>query len=233
VLRNRNGDATGTSSSRRYRPPVVRTRSRSHNSRLALAALGLLAVLVALSGGPSSGPVAEAAPGRDPIRSVDFADVSQPGSACRQGLSITPPKRIAVDAGKSGLLDLGRLTRLEVDRAVTYGDLDGDGHAEAVVHAVCTFGANGAQDTVQVWRMDGSDPVLVASLSEPPAKVTGPFPPAVKRITVANARMSVTWTHYAGTDPNCCPSRQTVIRYRLDDGALRQVGKPVTTDATG
>lgn len=233
VLRNRNSHATDPSSPARYRPPVVRTRSRSHNSRLALVALGLLAVLVALAGGPSSSPVAGAAPGRQPIRSVDFADVAQPGSACRRGLSITPPKRIAVDAGRSGLLDLGRLTRLEVDKAVRYGDLDGNGADEAVVHAVCTFGANGTQDTVQVWHMNGGAPALVATVNSPSAKVTGPFPPAVKSITVTNARVAVTWTHFTATDPHCCPSRQTVVRYRLDHGALRQVGKPVTTTAAG
>lgn len=231
MLRNRNKDATGPSSSGRYLPPVVRTRSRSHNSRLALAALGLLAVLVALASGPSSSPVASAAPGRDPIRGVNFADVSQPGSACRKGLSITPPKRIAVAAGQSGLLDLGRLTRLEVDKNVAYGDLDGDGAAEAVVHAVCSFGANGAQDTVQVWRMDGGDPALVATVNAPSTKVTGPFPASVKSIAVAGGRVTVTWTHFAAADPHCCPSQQTVIRYRLDDGALRAVGKPTTSTA--
>jgi hypothetical protein len=212
----------------------VRTRSRSHNSRVALLLLGLLVVLVALSGGAQDdgAEASVAAPGGDPVRNVDFSSLSQPGSACAEGLRIAPPRRISVDEGESGLLDLGRLTRLEVDDTVVYGDLDGDGSDEAVVHAVCSYGANGAQDTIQVWSVDDEDdPVLVDSLPEPPARVTGPLPPAVKDIAVDDAELVVTWTHYGDDDPNCCPSQQTALRYELDDDALDQVGRAVTTDA--
>jgi len=207
----------------------VRTRSRSHSSRLALAALGVLAGLVALAGGADATPRTPAAPAADPIRAIDFADVSQPGSACSEGLRVAPPKRIAVDRGSSALLDLGRLTRLEVDDKVAYGDLDGDGADEAVVHAVCTFGANGAEDTLAVWAMEDGDPVVVDTLAEPSTRLTGPFPPAVKKVAVADDEVAVTWTHYAADDPNCCPSQQTVLRYQLDDGSLRQVGRAATT----
>ncbi len=196
--------------------------------------LGLAATVAALTNGSQSPTAAGAAPAAgSPIRYVDFADVAQPGSACAQGLSITPPKHIAVAAGASGLLDLGRLTRLQVDRNVAYGDLNGDGHDEAVVHAVCTFGANGAEDSVQVWAMKGGTPALVDTVAEPSAKVTGPLPPAVKKVGVAGNRVVVTWTSYAADDPNCCPSRQTVLHYRLSDGALHQSGRPVTTALAG
>ena len=212
----------------------MRARSRSHNSRVALLLLGVLATLLALSGGAqqNGADAAEAAPVGDPVRDVDFSSVAQPGTACAEGLRITPPRHISVNQGRSGLLDLGRLTRLEVDGAVVYGDLNGDGSDEAVVHAVCTFGANGAQDTIQVWSVDSDDdPVLVDSLSEPPARVTGPFPPAVKDIAVRNGQLVVTWTHYRDGDPNCCPSQKTVLRYELDDGALSQVGRAATSDS--
>jgi hypothetical protein len=212
----------------------VRARSRSHNSRVALLLLGVLATLVALSGGAqqNGAGAAEAAAAGDPVRDVDFSSVAQPGTACAEGLRITPPRRISVNQGRSGLLDLGRLTRLEIDGAVVYGDLNGDGSDEAVVHALCTFGANGAQDTIQVWSVNSDDdPVLVDSLSEPPARVTGPFPPAVKDIAVRNGQLLVTWTHYRDGDPNCCASQQTVLRYELDDGALDQVGRAATSDS--
>ena len=232
--RDLNTDATSPSSGTRYRPPVVRTRSRSHNSRVALLFLGLLATLVALSGGAQDdgAEAAAAAPGVDPVRSVDFSSLAQPGSACAEGLRITPPRRISVDEGESRLLDLGRLTRLEVDSNVVYADLDGDGSDEAVVHALCTYGANGAQDTIQVWAVNADDdPVLVDSLSEPPARVTGPLPPAVKDVAVDDGELVVTWTHYRNNDANCCPSQQTALRYTLDHDALDQVGRPVTSNA--
>jgi len=211
----------------------VRTRSRSHNSRIALLILGLLATLVALSGGAQDdGAEAAAAPGRDPVRDVDFSSVAQPGSTCAEGLRIAPPRRISVDEGESGLLDLGRLTRLEVDDTIVYDDLDGDGSDEAVVHALCRYGANGAQDTIQVWAVNADDePVLLDSLSEPPARVTGPLPPAVKSIKVDDGDLVVTWTHYKNDDPNCCPSQLTSLRYQLDDDSLKQVGRPATSDA--
>ena len=210
----------------------MRTPSRSHNSRLALAALGVLAALVALSGGAQgtagAGPTAPA-PIDDTIRDVDFATVAQPGTTCADGLRIAPPRRIAVDRGQSGLLDLGRLTRLEVDDDVAYGDLDGDGAEEAVVHTVCAYGANGAQDTVQVWAVDDGEPVLVDTLGEPSTRVTGPKPPALVDAAVEDGELTLTWTHYAEDDPNCCPSGETSLRYELDDGALDQVGRAVNT----
>jgi hypothetical protein len=212
----------------------VRTRSRSHNPRVVLLLLGLLATLVALSGGAQDdgAEAAGAAPVGDPVRHVDFSSLAQPGSACADGLRITPPRRISVDEGESRLLDLGRLTRLQVDDTVVYGDLDSDGSDEAVVHAVCSYGANGAQDTIQVWSVDGDDdPVLVDSLSEPPVRVTGPLPPALKDVAVDDGELVVTWTHYRDDDPNCCPSQQTVLRYSLDDDALDQVGRAATSDA--
>jgi len=214
----------------------VPTPTRSHNSRLALVALGVLAALVALSGGASgtagAGPVAPA-PVEDTVRDVDFSGLAQPGTTCAEGLRIAPPRRIAVDEGESGLLDLGRLTRLEVDHDVEYGDLDGDGAEEAVVHTVCAYGANGAQDTVQVWAVDDDEPVLVDTLGEPSTRVTGPLPPALVDAAVDDGELVLTWTHYGEDDPNCCPGGKTALRYELDDGALDQVGRAVTTTTSG
>jgi hypothetical protein len=157
--------------------------------------------------------------------------VSQPGTACAEGLRVTPPRRIAVARGESAVLDLGRLTRLEVDSDVAYGDLDADGADEAAVHVICTFGANGADDSVQVWSLRNGTPAIVDTIAEPPARLAGSFPPAVKKVAISDGDVVVTWTHYADDDPNCCPSQETVLRYQLDDGSLRQVGRAVTTAA--
>jgi hypothetical protein len=214
----------------------VPTPTRSHNSRLALVALGVLAALVALSGGASgtagAGPAAHTSVD-DTVRDVDFSGLAQPGTTCAEGLRIAPPRRIAVDEGESGLLDLGRLTRLEVDDDVAYGDLDGDGAEEAVVHTVCAYGANGAQDTVQVWAIDDNEPVLVDTLGEPSTRVTGPLPPALVDAAVDDGELVLTWTRYGEDDPNCCPGGETALRYELDDGALDQVGRAVTTATAG
>ena len=103
----------------------------------------------------TTGSVAADAP--TDIRAVDFGEVAPPGSACAEGLRFTPPAAIPVARGRSPVLDIGRFTRLEVDPDVAYGDLDGDGNDEAVVHVVCTYGANGAEDTVHVWTQTPAD----------------------------------------------------------------------------
>jgi LppP/LprE lipoprotein len=214
----------------------VRSNSRSRASWLALAGLGLAAaVFAASSGGRSSqsadasvaGSVAAAAP--TDIRAVDFGEVAPPGSACAEGLRFTPPAAIPVARGRSPVLDIGRVTRLEVDPNVAYGDLDGDGRDEAVVHVVCTYGANGAEDTVHVWaQARAGRTVHVASLTEPPRSITGPLPPAVEDVAVDGRQVEVTWTQYVAGDRNCCPSRLTTVTYELDGAGLDRVGRPVT-----
>ena len=189
----------------------MRSNSRSRASWLALAGLGLAA----------------AAP--TDIRAVDFGEVAPPGSACAEGLRFTPPAAIPVARGRSPVLDIGRVTRLEVDPNVAYGDLDGDGRDEAVVHVVCTYGANGAEDTVHVWaQARAGRTVHVASLTEPPRSITGPLPPAVEDVAVDGRQVEVTWTQYVAGDRNCCPSRLTTVTYELDGAGLDRVGRPVT-----
>ncbi len=216
----------------------MRGTSRSRASWLGLAGLGFAAAVFAGSSGGRSSQVADASPtgpvtadALADIRAVDFGEVAPPGSACAEGLRFTPPAAIPVANGRSTVLDIGRYTRLEVDPNVAYGDLDGDGDDEAVVHVVCGYGANGAEDTVHVWTQRGGRTVHVASLTEPPRSVTGPLRPALDDIAVDGRRIEVTWTRYADDDPNCCPSELTTVTYELDGGTLDRVGRPVTRGA--
>ncbi len=212
----------------------MRTRSRSQTSGLTLAALGLMAGVVALSSGPRATPPVEAAPAADvpssAIRQIDFAESAQPGSTCSQGLADAVPAAITLDRGASDMLDPRTFTRLEVDTGIAYGDLDGDGRDEAVVHAVCHYGANGAQDTVQVWTMSRGQRQLVDAISAAPGAVASAseFPPAVLGVAVADGEVVVTFSSYADDDPHCCPSQQSEVRYQLDGGDLETVGRPVT-----
>lgn len=176
------------------------------------------------------GPAA-AAP--DAIRLLDFGEIDQAGSACDAGPTSTVPRVISVADGESEVLDEDTFTRLEVDGDVAYGDVDGDGRDEAVVHAVCAFGANGAQDNVQVWDLETGSAEVKATLGEPPASVTGPLPPAVRDVAVdPDGTVAVTWTHYADDDPNCCPSLETTLRYLVTGSQVTQVGDPDTAPAS-
>lgn len=168
----------------------------------------------------------------DAIRLLDFDEIDQAGGTCDDGLSGAVPRVISVDEGESEVLDEDTFTRLEVDGDVTYGDIDGDTRDEAVVHTVCQYGANGAQDSIQVWDLDTGSAEVQASLGEPPASVTGPLPPAVKSVAIEDdGTVAVTWTHYADTDPNCCPSLETTLRYLVTGSQVTQVGAPDTDPA--
>jgi hypothetical protein len=216
----------------------VRTRSRFQTSGLTLAGLGLMAGLVALASDPRATQPVEAAPVADApagftIRDVDFSQAAQPGSTCDDGLADAVPAAITLTRGASDLLDPRSVTRLEVDRAVGYGDLDGDGREEAVVHAVCHYGANGAQDTVQVWTAARGQRRLLDTLTGAPEAVAdaSAFPPAVVAVAVRGDEVLVTFTSYGDDDPHCCPSKQTEVRYQLDGGDLEPVGRPRTAPA--
>ena len=214
----------------------MRTRSRSHNSRRALAALGVMAALVALAGDPEPAQPADAAVGdgapADPadVRGIDFTALAQPGSACTDAVSGAPPQLIGVTGGASEVIDEQSFARLEIDGEVLYADLDDDGDDEAVVHAQCAYGANGVQDTVQVWALNGRLPILIDTITGPPAEVAedSALPPAVRDVAVDGDELLVTFTHYGDDDPNCCPSEQTVVTYELRDG-LAPVGDPATS----
>jgi hypothetical protein len=168
-----------------------------------------------------------AASGAEGIRAVDFGDVAQPGSACSDGLRFAPPSAIDVSGGVSQVLDLARLTQLTVDPEVTYGDLDGDGAEEAVVHVTCAYGANGSIDSLHVWDVDGDRLVHVAGLDEPGASASGGRPPAVEDVSASDDGVTVTWSHYADGDANCCPSEQARLTYTLDGNRLEAQGEPV------
>lgn len=176
------------------------------------------------------GPAA-AAP--DAIRLLDFGEIDQAGTTCADGPDVSVPRVISVADGESEVLDEDTFTRIEIDGDVAYGDVDGDGRDEAVVHTVCAFGANGAEDNVQVWDLETGTAEVKASLGEPPASVTGPLPPTVKEVAVEDdGTIAVTWTHYAADDPNCCPSLESTLRYLVTGSQVTEVGAPDTAPAS-
>lgn len=217
---------------------------------IALAGAGLALVFVArgAEGGtsgdiavndPNAQDIAEpnlsvgSAAGPDAIRLLNFSEIDQSGGTCDDAITGTVPRTIRVSEGESNVIDEDFFTQLEVDGDVVYGDLNGDGLDEAVVHTVCEYGANGAQDTIQVWGLETGSAEVRASVGEPPESVSGPLPPAVKDVAVDDdGTLAVTWTHYDADDPNCCPSQETTVRYLVTGSKVTPVGDPVTRPAT-
>jgi len=166
--------------------------------------------------------------GDQAVRLLDFGDIAQPGASCGEGLAGEEPGTIAVEGGQSGLLDDDRFARLSVDGTVAYGDLDRDGTDEAVVHAVCSYGANGTEDTVEVWDVDSGRPEATASLAEAPESIQSRFPPTVGAVGIEGDDIVVTWDSYSATAAHCCSDQQTQVRYQLIDGDLVITGSSAT-----
>jgi hypothetical protein len=162
--------------------------------------------------------------GDQAVRLIDFGEVDQPGAACSAGLAGEAPALIPVEGGASQVLDPGSFARLEVEGAVAYGDLDGDGGEEALVHAVCAFGANGQADTIQVWDLGSGRPEATASLAEPPASIQSRFPPTVGDVTIEDGAVVVTWDSYSAGAPHCCADQHSQVRYQLVNGELLVTG---------
>lgn len=228
--RDRNPDATKPSHDVRYRPPVVRTPSRPRRSTFTLATLGTLAAAVALAGSADTSRPASAAPadgGADAVHGLDFTGVAQPGVTCADAVEGDTPRVIGVAGGASAVLDHVTLARLTVHPDVLYADLDGDGTDEAVVRTTCDYGANGAEDTVQVWSANGRLATLVDTVTEAPEAVVDEsrFDPGVVDVAVDDGALEVTFSVHADDDPNCCASEQAVVTYTLD-GGLEVDGRP-------
>jgi hypothetical protein len=208
-----------------------RPRPRPRRSTLTLLVLGVLAAVVAVAGNsqptrPAAAAPADTAPS-DEVRGLDFSTIGQPGVACSDALPGAAPLSIGVTAGESALLDEGTFARLEVDPDVLYADLDGDGDDEAVVRATCSFGANGAEETVQVWSANGRLPLLVDTVTGPPRSVAGGsrFPPSLLDVAVDGGELQITFGVYDDDAPHCCPTSEAVVTYELD-GGLSVVGRP-------
>src|SRR6266508_2665307 len=170
--------------------------------------------------------------GDQSIRLLDFSEIDQSGSTCREGVQGDVPQTVQVSNGTSGLLDAERFARLLVDSNVVYGDLNGDGIDEAIVHTICAYGANGTAATVEVWSLANGTPKQIAKIGEPPLPVTGGFPGAVQSISVDGDELVVDWSSYSAEAAHCCPNLKTTMHYALEGRELRAVGATVTTPAS-
>jgi hypothetical protein len=236
MARDRNPDATEPSRDDRYRSPAVRPRPSHLRPRLrrprsvgTLVALGAFAAVVALAG-DGQAPPAAAAPAEPPtgdVRDLDFSAISQPGVVCNEASPGVARRSIGLTAGESALLDEDTFARLTVAPQPVYGDLGGDGREEAVVRATCAYGANGAEETVQVWWANGRLPMLVDTIDGAPEALADDsrFPPVLQDVAIADERLELTFGVYDDDAPHCCPSGRAVVTYELD-GGLVVVGEP-------
>lgn len=179
---------------------------------------------------PELGPELDRVVAAQSVRLLDFNEISQPVDVCAEGISDAVESvvsDISVSGGQSDVIDESTFSQLRVDNIV-YGDLDGDGSDEAVIHTACSYGANGVQDTIEVWGVrDGAVQILgtVPAFDE---GSSGRFPPSVSSVSVTDAGvLEVVWTTFGEDDPHCCPSTEATVSYELSDDGVVPVGDPV------
>lgn len=164
------------------------------------------------------------------IRLMNFGDLEQPLEVCGEGLSdevAASLESIALSGGESGTIDELNFTELSVSDEVMYGDIDGNGVDEAIIHAICTFGANAREHSIQVWELGDGVADIAATVPTPSENVRGPFEPDVLGTSFGDdGALEVTWTHYEDDDPHCCPSGEVTVRYRMVGDEVITVGEP-------
>lgn len=166
-------------------------------SRTGTVAAGLV-VLAALVAGCAGGPAVPA------LRHLDWADRSYPSRCFSPHASSRVLVRHDLAGGANGIT-------MQVAPPV-FGDVDGDGHPDAVVTYRCV-GANAGPDTALVYLARPRGPVLVATL-------LGGENIYVTRVQIGGRAVRFAGYGYTPGAPHCCPDLQVQLVYRWRGGRL-------------
>jgi hypothetical protein len=190
------------------------------------------------AGSPSTPTVAPAAG----VRQFDWNNTTYPSDSC--GTDIVPAgsrtEDYIVRDGDTGVTDLHPIPELSVS-SPTFGDLTGDGSDEAVVHFRCETGGTLKWSTAWLYTSDAASPGGIRRLAQvdPLKDVLNPDGTRaidgrnLDTVTIASGRLTTTWTVYADTDPNCCPSQLATVHQRWNGSALVNDGSPTVSGREG
>lgn len=98
---------------------------------------------------------------------------------------------------------------------VVYGDLDGDGAEEAAVNAVQTYGGNGGNSHILVYRAGNSAPELIGDITGGDRAMGG-----ATALRIDGGRVVVDRAMGTDADPMCCASQTQTEHWLLRNGAL-------------
>jgi hypothetical protein len=100
--------------------------------------------------------------------------------------------------------------------SVAFGDLDADGDADAAAVLAASGGGSGTFLYLVAVENDQGRPRHVAT-AELGDRVQ------VESVMIESGEIVVSLLTHAPTDPLCCPTQETVRRFRLEEGALVEV----------
>jgi hypothetical protein len=158
------------------------------------------------------------------LHRLDWSNAAIPGGAC--GLPGTTQFR---DGAATKPQSPNGPMNVELLGAVSYGDLDGDGHDDAGVSISCSStGGNavlGQGFVILTGRGRGLTEVGYVSAKQ---QQPGVFPSGVVSVDIRPGRITAQEIWYRLSDPHCCGSGQATTIWTYAGGALRP-GRPHVT----
>lgn len=173
----------------------------------------------AVAHAPGSGGTGRA----DDIRTIDFADLTFPRTACA-GVIDRPP------AGGYPLVDgEARSPEATPDDAyvvslspsLSYGDVDGDGAPDAALILECDHGSRPIP-VGWIYSVAGGRPVPLARVDLDPDALglRGVLDTELADMHFEGSTLVTDWVVYLDGDALCCPTRTASVTWSWTDGAL-------------
>ena len=150
------------------------------------------------------------------LRSVDWADMTVPGTVCRAARPITLHARKAILPTPAGVA-AGTPQVEAVEGPVVYGDLSADGLTAAAVEVMCTNTSGMADgqlmDTIVVYTGTAASPRAIVTLSPQKPSAPGQHVAYFLRTAIAPHEVVTTQVWYRSNDSTCCPTGRAATQW--------------------
>ena len=198
--------------------PTMKRRSRSHRPSEQERVMRRYTILIALLFAMGSAVNAQTG-----IRSIDFKNFTyEPLCVGDEARKVTV---------KGGSFSEEKQMEGYVDRfyfevfGVAFGDLDGDKQDEALVLGVCNSGGTGNFSEGFVYKIKNGKPVLIEHFEGGDRAYGG-----IKAARVENGLAVIERYDPGEHGASCCAELILTTKYKLTNGKLAEVGRPVKRD---
>jgi hypothetical protein len=168
---------------------------------------------------PEPTPVQKLGPAPADLHDVRWSSATLPGDFCDIDGLVKFKKRRAIAKSTTW----GKVHVEVWPKDIQYGDLDGDGQAEAAVDVDCNTGGGTAGDLIQsayiVVRAADGFLVPVGTITPKQQLADGPAT-RLKKARFGRNRITVRELFYRASDPNCCASGEANTTWTLRDNRL-------------
>ena len=174
-----------------------------------------------------TGGTAVSLPGRSAgygsIRTVDFADLTYPTSACFDVIDDPPARGFPLVDGQVRATEdeeAGPYTvTLRPERS--FGDVDGDGDEDAALILECSRGGQAVpMGWIYTVGVAGPQPLAGVVLDPDSLPITGVLDTSLTTLRIAGPTVTTGWDIYLDGDALCCPSKRASVTWSWTEGGL-------------